>query len=170
MRKFGICLFVVFFFIFPLIGQDWNQEEGEIQELVIGQVPVSEVRTTAVSNPFVKALCIGLANYFPSQSDWAILDFATEWSNSQTWNILFIIVNYSNQSAKIKVEMEMLYDDGAIRFYKKTPKTIASGDIMLYYFDVTGKISKKGLFTVNGRIHGAGIGNDNQVKSQVYIY
>jgi len=170
MRNLGILVLVIGLFIFPLMAQDWEQDEGEINEFVIGHVPTAEIGTMAVANPYVKALCIGLANYFPNQSEWAALDFATKWYSNQDWNILFIVVNHSSWDAAIKVEFEMLYDDGGIRYYKKSSKTIKSGNIVLYYLDVTSRIAKKGLFTVNGRIHGAGIGNDNQVKSQVYIY
>jgi hypothetical protein len=169
MKRLCITPILILLLVVPVLNQ--VVEEAEIGELVIGHVP-TQLHTNAAHNAYVKALCSGLANFYPGQADWAILDFATYWLSNQDWNIVFVAVNYSNQDAKIKVEMEMLYNDGLSRLYKKFNTTIKSGDIMLYTFDVTSKVRSGvgSLFTVNGRISGSGMGNTNQVSSQVYIY
>jgi hypothetical protein len=169
MKRMSITVIMVLLLVIPVLNQ--VTEEAELGELVIGHVP-TQMHVQAQHNPYVWALCSGLANFLPSQSEWAIMDFATYWLNSQDWYIVFSVVNYSNLDANVKIEMEMLYNDGSSRLYKKFNRTIASGDIMLYYLDVTAKV-RTGvgyLFTVNGRVSGSGMGNTNQVKSQVLIY
>jgi len=173
MKKFLTVCVMVFILAMPVLNQEAEETvETEIEEYVVGYVPVRPHVLDSAHNAWVKALCIGLSDYHPSQVEWAILDFAAEWNSYQDWEILFFIVNYSTVDAKIKVEMEMLYNDGQSRMYKKKITTIRSGEIMLYYLDVTSKVRTGvgDLFTVNGRISGAGMGNSNEVKSQVLIY
>jgi len=177
MKKFSIVSVMIFLLAIPVLNQvaqeaEFEPEEVDFKEYVIGYVPVQPQIQSPDPNPYVKALCIGLANFYPDQAEWAILDFATEWDRSQDWDIVFVVVNYSNQNVKYKVEMEMMYNDGRTRFYKKSTKTINSGYIMLYTFDVTNKIANSdgSLFTLNGRIWGAGMGNSNEVKTQVLIW
>ena len=171
MKRLCITPILILLLAIPVLNQAAEEVEIEMKELVIGHVP-TQMHVQAPHNAYVKPLCAGLANFYPSQPDWAILDFATYWLSSQDWYIVFAVVNYSNQDAKIKVEMEMLYNDGQSRLYKKSIKTIRSGDIMLYTYDVTLKVRAGvgDLFTVNGRVSGSGLGNTNQVMSQVYIY
>jgi hypothetical protein len=66
----------------------------------------------------------------------------------------------------------LLAQDGAKRLYKKKTTTIQSGDIMMFTYDVTDKVRAGAgdLFTLNGRVSGAGLGNTNEVKTQVFIY
>ena len=170
MKNFCLTVLILLLFFVPLRSQEVEEESFELNEIVIGIIPMDFLSTQAASYPEVKALCIGLANFFPSQSAWAILDFATQWSSAQSWDILFTVVNYGYKDVPIKIEMEMIYKDGATRLYKKFNRTIQSGYIMLYYLDVTSRIRTKGLFTLNGRITGKGLGNTNEVKTQVYIY
>jgi len=177
MKKLCIASAMVLLFAIPVLNQvaqeaEFDPEEVDFNEYVIGHVPVKPQIQSPDHNPYVKALCIGLANYYPSQADFAILDFVTDWNSSQDWDILFAVVNYSNQNVNVTVEMEMMYNDGKSRFYKKSKKTINSGDIMLYTYDVTSKVRAGvgDLFTVNGRLWGAGMGNTNEVQTQVYIY
>lgn len=177
MKKFSIASVMILLLAIPVLNQvarevDFEPEEVDFEEYVIGYVPVQPQIQSLDHNPNVKALCAGLTNFYPGQAEWAILDFATEWDNSQDWDMVFVVVNYSNQDVKVKVEMEMMYNDGQKRLYKKSNKTINSGYIMLYTYDVTGKVANGvgNLFTVNGRLWGAGMGNSNQVKSQVYIW
>ncbi len=173
MKKIFAVSLMILFLALPALNQDTEElDDADIGEYVVGHVPILP-RTQAVDhNPWVKALCIGLANYYPDHVEWAILDFVTDWSSSQDWDIVFVIVNYSNSDAKVKVEMEMLSQDGAKRLYKKRTTTIQSGDIMMFTYDVTKKVASGvgDLFTLNGRISGAGIGNTNEVKTQVFIY
>jgi len=65
-----------------------------------------------------------------------------------------------------------MYNDGSARLYKKKTTTIQSGNIMLFTLRVTDKVRNGvgDLFTVNGRVSGAGMGNSNEVKTQVLIY
>ena len=157
----------------PVLNQEVEEaEETNIREYVIGYVPVLPRIQSPDHNPYVNALCIGLANFYPDQAEWAILDFASEWSSSQDWDIVFVVVNYSNSDVNIKVEMEMMFKDGQSRIYKKKTTTIQSGYVMLFTLDVTSSVRNGvgDLFTVNGRISGAGMGNSNEVKSQALIY
>ncbi len=171
MKKLCMTALILMVLFVPLKGQEFKgEEEMELNEMVIGTIPIDSLSTHAPSHPEVKALCVGLANFFPTHVDWAILDFATQWSNAQDWNVLFIVCNYGYQDAPIKVELEMMYKDGGVRLYKKFNKKIESGYIMLYYLNVTSRIKNKGLFTLNGRVSGNGLGNSNEVKTQVFIY
>lgn len=177
MKKFSITSVMILLLAIPVLNQvaqevDFEPEEVDFKEYVIGYVPVQPQIQSPDPNPYVKALCVGLTNFYPDQAEWAILDFATEWYNSQDWDIVFVVVNYSNQDVTVIVEMEMMSNDGKSRLYKKSKKTIDSGHVMLYTFDVTRKVANGvgNLFTVNGRVWGAGMGNSNEVKTQVYIW
>lgn len=177
MKQLCMASVMVLLFAIPVLNQvsqeiEFEPEEVDFEEYVIGYVPAQLQVQSPDHNPYVNALCIGLANYYPDQAEYAILDFVSEWNNNQDWDIVFAVVNYSNQDVKIVVEMEMMYSDGNKRLYKKSKKTIDSGYVMLYTYDVTKKVSNGvgDLFTVNGRIRGAGMGNSNEVKTQVYIY
>jgi hypothetical protein len=173
MKKLFTASAVILVLALPLLNQEVEETAAaEIGEKVIGYVPVLPHILSPDHNPYVSALCIGLANYYPSHAEYAILDFVCEWSSSQVWDIVFCVVNYSNSSANIKVEMEMMYNDGSSRLYKKKTSTIQSGNIMLFTLRVTDKVRNGvgNLFTVNGRVSGAGMGNSNEVKTQVLIY
>lgn len=177
MKKFSITSVMILLLAIPVLNQvaqevEFELEEVDFKEYVIGYVPVLPQIQSPDPNPYVKALCIGLTNFYPGQAEWAILDFATEWSSSQYWDIVIVVVNYSNQDVTILVETEMVFNDGKDRLFKKSKKTINSGNVMLYTLDVTRKVANGvgDLFTVNGRIRGAGMGNSNEVKSQVYIW
>ncbi len=153
MKELCMTVFILMILFVPIQSQE-AEEAIELNEMVIGTIPQDSLSINAASHPDVKALCIGLANFFPTQVDWAILDFATKWSNAQEWNILFVVCNYGYQDAPIKVEIEMMYKNGGTRLYKKFNRNIQSGFIMLYYLPVTSKIKSKGLFTLNGRVSG----------------
>jgi len=177
MKKLSITSAMILLLAIPVLNQvaqeiEITPDEVDFEEYVLNYVPVLPQIQSPDHNPYVKALCIGLANYYPSQADFAILDFVTKWNSSQDWDILFVVVNYSSQAVKVVVEMEMMFNDGQNRLYKKSKKTIDPGNVMLYTYDVTNKVASGygDLFTVNGRIWGAGMGNSNEVKSQVYIY
>ena len=177
MKKFSITSVMILFLAIPVLNQVAQEveimpDEVDFEEYVIGYVPVQLQIQSPDHNPYVKALCIGLANYYPDQSEWAMLDFATEWYSSQDWYIVFVVVNYSDQDVRIKVEMEMMYQDGQKRLYKRYTKTIRSGYVMLYTYNVTSRVRTGvgDLFTVNGRVWGAGMGNSNEVKTKVLIY
>ncbi|MGB2955763.1 MAG: hypothetical protein WBB64_07310 [Anaerolineales bacterium] len=170
MKRVLFAAMVLLLVFIPMRSQEIEEEALELNEVVLGIVPTDSLSTQAASHPYVKALCIGLANFFPSQSDWAILDFCTQWSSAQKWDIVFSAVNYSYKDVPIKVELELMYKNGGTRFYKKYSRTIQAGYIMLYSLDVTEKIRTKGLFTVSGRISGTGLGNSNEVTTQVYVY
>lgn len=173
MKKLLAASVMILILAMPVLNQEVEEAEAtDMGEYVIGYVPPLLHTQSPDHNSWVWALCIGLANYYPDHAEWAILDFATEWSSSQDWDIVFVVVNYSNSDESIKVEMEMMYNDGRSRLYKKKTTTIRSGNIMLFTYDVTSKVRTGvgDLFTVNGRISGAGMGNSNEVKSQVLIY
>lgn len=177
MRKFCVTSVMILLFAIPVLNQvaqqaEFDPEEVDFNEYVIGYVPVQPQIQSPDPNPYVKALCVGLSWELPEQPEWASLDFATEWDSSQDWYIVFVVVNYSNQDVNVKVEMEMMSNDGQSRLYRKSKKTIDSGYVMLYTLDVTRQVRNGvgDLFTLNGRLWGAGMGNTNEVQSQVFIY
>ena len=177
MKKLFIASIMIFLVAMPVMNQvaqeiEFETEDVDFEEYVLRYVPVRHQIQSPDHNPYVKALCIGLANYYPEQAEWAILDFIAEWNSSQEWDIVFAVVNYSNMDVTAKIEMEMMYNDGQSRFFRKSSKTIESGTVMLYTLDVTNKVANGvgDLFTVNGRVWGAGMGNSNEVKTQVYIW
>lgn len=173
MKKLLFASLTILFLAIPVLNQEVEEaEETGMREYVIGHVPVLPRVLSPDHNPYVQALCAGLANYYPDQAEWAILDFVSEWSSSQDWDIVFVVVNYSNLDANVKVEMEMMSKDGQARLYKKKSTTIGPGYVMLFTLDVTSKVRDGAgdFFTVNGRVSGAGMGNSNEVKSQVLVY
>ena len=143
----------------------------EVGEIVLKRLPVDTMHAAATDGPYmVRALAMGLANLFPDQADWAIFDFASEYYSGQTWYWCFVVANYNNIPKIIKLRWELWYQDGAGRLTKYLSKTIPASTVMLYYYTVTGYVAKKGLFTLNGQVYGAQMGNANSVSSQVYIY
>ena len=144
----------------------------EVGEIILKRLPpVDTMNVTATDGPYmVRALAVGVANLLPSSADWAILDFASEYSAGQTWYMCFFVTNYNNIPTAIKIQFDLLYNDGAGRLTKRYSKTIAANTVTLYYITVTSYVAKLGLITVNGQVYGAKMGNTNKVMSQVYIY
>jgi len=144
----------------------------EVGEIILKRLPpVAAMNAMATDGPYmVRALAVGLANVLPSTPDWATLNFASEYYAGQTWYMCFFVANYNNTAAAIKIEFDLRYSDGAGRLSRLYSKTLAANTVTLYYISVTSYVAKLGLFTVNGQVYGAKMGNANKVMSQVYIY
>jgi len=154
-----------------LMGQAFTKDD-EVGEIILKRLPpVAMMNALATDGPYmVRALAVGLTYEKPSAGDWAIFDFCSEYFAGDTWYMCFVVVNYDDTAAAIKFQWDLLYNDGAGKFTKTYSKTIPASTVMLYYITATSYVAKLGLFTVDGRVYGAKMGNTNKVMSQVYIY
>jgi hypothetical protein len=162
------CLLILPF----MYGQEEQEIDGILEEVILMRLP-PKIGVELVTSPVfdVEALAIGLANFEPSQAAWAIFDFAAEYYESDTWYFCLVVVNFDNENHQIKIEMEMRYNKGAIRWWKRWDKTINANTVMLYKFsDMSSKTKDKGVFRLIGRVAGQRTGVNNVVESQVYIY
>jgi len=173
MRIKILALGLVFLFFMPFIfAQDEQKDEGILEELVLMRLP-PKIETELITTPLydVKALAIGLTYVEPSTSYWAIFDFASEYYSGDTWYLCFVVANFSNENHQVKIEMEMRYNKGEVRWWKRWTKTIAANSVTMYKFsDMSSKVINKGIFRLIGRVAGQRTGNNNVVESQVYIY
>ena len=179
---------VVVFFIFLgfanlLMGQTYTKPDqdyspasiaasDEVIEVVLKRLPpVVTMNAMMTDGPYmVRALAVGFSNYKVSSNEYAMFDFFAEYYSGQTWYMCLAVANYSNTAVAIKTRWDLYYNDGAGRLTKYYSQTIFANTVMAYYIPITAYIAKKGLFTLNGQVYGPKMGNDNAVKSQVYIY
>jgi len=180
MKKLFAATVMILILAMPVLTQEAVEfEDTDIEEYVVGHVPVMPRIQSPDHNPWVKALCIGLVADYPPKSYYVILETAVDRNNqyrypppAEFW-IVFVIANYSNSKEQVKIEMELIHEDGGKRIYKKNNTTILSGEVMQFVYPVHDMVSRapvNDLFTLNGRVSGAGMGNSNEVKTQVLIY
>jgi len=171
--KTKVFIFMCLFFTSFVFGQAQEFESTDLlNEYVVKQIPSKMIvaANQDYAGNYCKALMVGATNFSPSSSAWCILDYASEYYTGDTWELVFVCANWSTSNVDAFVEFEIRWKDGGRKIYKRWKRTINSGYVMMYTFDITNQIKQKGLFTLIGRVSGKGIGNQNKVETQVYIY
>lgn len=170
MKKCAIFFLVFAFVSIPICSQ--GDEGGPFKEIVIKRLQPYQLSPMAAEDGvYVKALVVGATAIEPSFADWAILDFASEYYAGDVWNMIIVIANYSPNDVKINIEFELRWNDGAKKIYRRWGgRTIQGATVMMYMTTITDQIRQLGLFTLYGRASGLGVGSQNEVVSQLYIY
>ena len=176
MRIKILALGLVCLFIFSIsFGQNQREEFGELEELVLQQFPRSfkmKALTSEEAAAQVKALAVGMSQYKPTMYGGSVDFDYYDWysSYSVTRYLCFVVVNNSEKAVKMKVKLEMFYNDGKNVFSRIWTKTIGEDRVILYYTK-TDIIKKIGLYTLRGKLYDAkGLGNTNEVVTHFYIY
>ena len=166
---------MIFFLVFalasiPICSQE--DEGGPLKEVVIKRLQPYQLSPMAAEDGvYVKALIVGATDLEPSFSDWAILDFAAEYFSGDVWNMIIVIANYSPNDVKANIEFELRWKEGAKKIYRRFGgRTLDGATVMMYITPITNQIKQLGLFTLYGRVSGLGVGNHNEVVTQLYIY
>jgi hypothetical protein len=171
MKKCVVFILFLSLISIPIISQE-EDDQVPIEEIFLKSLPAHQISTMAAEDGiYVKAIMVGASWEEPSNADWAALDFATEYVPGDTWNMLLVVVNYSDNPVKANVEFELRWKDGAKKVSRKQNGTTIDGlTVMMYKTNITKQIKQLGLFTLYGRVSGAGVGNANEVVTQLYIY
>jgi hypothetical protein len=90
--------------------------------------------------------------------------------SARTWYMYIIYVNTSSSAKSFKLEYDLRYGDGASYYVYRKALSIAANTCMSYRINVTTYVAKLGLLTLTGRVYGTGMGNDNKITSQVFVY
>jgi len=96
--------------------------------------------------------------------------YQIKYAAGQTWYAYFTVVNLSSSSQPFKLEADFRYQDGAGYKTYRASGSLNARNYGVYRLAVTPTMAQLGIVTLTGRVHGAGMGNDNKVTSQVYIY
>jgi hypothetical protein len=170
MKNFVSILLLFVLLWFPISAQE-GEDLGEFREMVLKRIPAQTSILQVEDGQYVKALMVGATDFEPSFADWALLDFASEYFSGDVWNMIVVVANYSNNPVKVNIEFELRWNDGGKKIYRRWGgRTIDEGTIMLYMTPITNQIKELGLFTLYGRVSGLGIGNHNEVVTQIYMY
>jgi hypothetical protein len=171
MKKFVVFILFLSLISIPIISQEEDQG-APIEEIFLKSLPAHQTSIMAAEDGiYVKALMVGASWEEPTNADWAALDFASEYISGDVWNMMVVVVNYSDNPVKVNIEFELRWNDGAKKIYRRFgARTIEGATVMMYMTDITNQIKQLGLFTLYGRVSGLGVGNTNEVVTQLYVY
>jgi len=174
----GIFLLLCFSITIAQELEDTIGEDSELHEVVLQTLPrgLADARqyNEREAASYVKALAVGMDDNEPSlivgYVGFEYADWISQYTTDFTRWLCIVVMNMSEKSVKMRVKLEMFYDDGLSVFTKNWKKTIGAEQVVLYYTTLT-KIDKVGLYTIRGKLYGAkGLGNTNEVVSHFYIY
>lgn len=171
MRKFVVFILFLTLVSIPIVSQE-EDEGAPIKEFFLKSLPANQASIMAAEDGiYVKALMVGASWEEPAYADWAALDFAAEYIPGDVWNMILVVANYSDNPVKMNVEFELRWKDGAKKIYRRKGNTTIEGaTVRMYMTDITTQIKQLGLFTLYGRASGLGVGTNNEVVTQLYVY
>jgi len=157
MKRSIFCLVLVFGFAqFSYLG-------AQQEQLYLGSI--TDIPATVASTPgAVVALSVNIGD--PSWTPRYFIDYAA----GQTWYMEIIVCNMSSSIQSFKLEYDLRYGDGVGYKVYRSSNSIPALYYAMYRFNVTSDVAKLGVLTLTGRVYGAGMGNDNKVTSQVFVY
>lgn len=168
-----LALGLVFLFFMPfMFAQDEQNDEGILEEVVLVRLP-PKMEISYVEGPDneVTALSIFFADFNPTTSFWAIHDHVIDYVAGRPYWLCFIVVNHSDTSRNIRLEMTTRGNRGGKRNFNIWNRTISANMVMLYKIsNVGGRLAPLGIVSAEGRVVGLRAGLDNMVKSKVYVY
>jgi len=157
MKRLIFCLVLVFGFAqFSYLG-------AQQEQLYLGSI--TDMPATVTSTPgAVVALSVNIGN--PSWTPSYFFKYAV----GQTWYMEIIVCNTSSSTQSFKLEYDLRYGDGVGCKLYRSSNSIPALYYAMYRINVTSYVAKLGVLTLTGRVCGAGMGNDNKVTSQVYVF
>ncbi len=173
MRNKMLALGLVILLFMPfMFAQDEQNDEGILEEVVLVRLP-PKMEISYVKGPDheVTALSIFFTDFDPTTSLWSIHDHAIDYVAGSAYWLCFIVVNHSNTSRDIRLEMTTRGNRGGKRNFKIWNRKISENTCMLYKMsNVGGRLAPLGIVSAEGRVVGLRAGLDNMVKSKVYVY
>ena len=157
MKRLFFCLVLVLGFAqFNYLGA--QEEQVYLGSIIDIPAPVASIQGAVV------ALSVYLGD--PSGTAWQTVQY----SAGQTWYMDIVVANFSSSTQSFKLEYDLRYGDGVGYKVTRTSNSIAGLNAVNYRIDVTSYVKKLGLFTLTGRVYGKGMGNDNKVTAQAYVF
>jgi hypothetical protein len=115
----------------------------------------------------VKALMIGISTLKPDNPEYEIFDFwSYHWPGHSEWWVGFIVCNYGEKAVPVKTIMEL----AGPKKSKIQRNAILQPDEATLFKAKVNLASQIGLYTLTGKITGAGISSGNTVITRFYIY
>jgi hypothetical protein len=103
-------------------------------------------------------------------SDSNYLYYAICYNPGQIWYMYIYVVNTSSETQSFKLEFDLRYGNGLGYKVYRSSQVIAGLGFDKFRINVTSYVAKLGVLTLTGRVYGEGMGNDNKVTSQVFVY
>jgi hypothetical protein len=176
---------IIVFFVAPLLcisishGEEKFGFRGEVRQITLKKLPPKilasfeaddEIRNSRgdLTGNEVKALMIGVRKYSkPEDPEWEIYYFYTyHWPGETQWWVGFVVVNYGLTTVRGKIIMEII----GPKTSKIQRNAILQPEEATLFVAPINLASQVGLYTLNGKISGAGISTDNSVTTRFYIY
>jgi hypothetical protein len=139
-------------------------QEEQIEQFYSG--PITDIPALVTSTQGkVVALGVSLAD-----SSWKPMDVIEYGSGPITVYMQITVINFASSTTLCKVEYDLRYADGASYYVYRTSKSVKALSKLIVRIPVSSYVAKLGLFTLTGRVYGTGMGNDNKVTAQAYVF
>jgi len=161
MKRLILCLILVFGIMqfSNLVAQDVQLEW--LHSGSIADIPME----AALTPEAVLALSVNICD--SSWNPHVVIDY----TSGQTWYMMIYVYNNSSATKSFKIEYDLRYKDGGNYYVYRTPAvSIAPQSWDSWRINVTSYVAKLGLLTLTGRVYGTGMGNDNKVTGQVFVF
>ena len=127
--------------------------------------PIDMPAATAITPPKGLAFYVNIVD--TSRRTKYLIDYAS----GQAYDMEIGFLNLpTNTTQTIKVELDLRYNDGAGYYVKRVAFSNLEEGWYYYSFNATSYVAKLGVLTLTGRVYGTGMGNNNKVTSQLYVY
>ena len=160
MKRLIYCMVLVFGLMpFSYLGA----QDVQVEHRYLGAITDIPATVTAAQGAVV-ALSVNIGNslWYPY--------YRIDYAAGQTWYMDIIYVNLSSSTQSFKLEYDLRYGDGVGYKVYRSSNSIPALYYAMYRINVTSYVAKLGVLTLTGRVCGAGMGNDNKVTSQVYVF
>lgn len=156
-KVFGVGLIMMLF-----VSVGWGQQAELLR--VVPMAPNLRVAATHITwFDTVLPLAVYIADANGNAYDFI------EYQAGQVWYMYFDFLNGSTTAKAFKAEFNIYYSDGAGYANKRYALSAPAAAAVYYRVNVTAYIAKLNLITLVGRVYGTGMGNSNEVKTQVFV-
>ena len=161
MKRLILCLVLIFGLaqFRYLIAQD-----VQVEQLYLGSITDMPAIITSAQGAVV-ALTVSLAD-----SSWKPMDYIEYGSGPIPVYMQITVINFAPSTTLCKLEYDLRYADGAGYYVYRTSKSVKAQSKLIVRIPVSTYVAKLGLFTLTGRVCGTGMGNDNKVTAQAFVF
>jgi len=156
-------LFLALVFSLAQFNNLGAQQAVQQEELYVGSITNRPMRI-ATWEGSVLALQVSIANSAWQPYNWI------DYSAGQSWYLQISVINWASTSKAFKLEYDLRCADGATYYVYRSANTIAAGASRIYRIGISSYVAKLGVFTLTGRVYGTGMGNDNKVTTQAFVF
>jgi hypothetical protein len=139
-------------------------QDGQTEQKDLGQITGMPAAIASAQGE-VLALTIGFGD-----SAWRPMDYIEYGSGPIPVYMQMTVLNTASTAKSCKLEFDLRYADGASYYVYRTSKTVQAKSKLMVRILVSTYAAKLGLFTLTGRVYGTGMGNDNKVTAQAFVY